>query len=347
MADGTNLAAVNHVVVLMLENRSFDHMLGYLYAGSGNVSPSGQPFEGLTGNESCPDSNGKQVGVYQITPSTPNAYFMPGADPGEGYKATNNQLWGIDNRSRAGNPGHHAGVRQGLRVHDHLGNQRQVDDRAGHHGRHDHGLLHPGGAAGDVRAGARLRGVRPLVRVGADRDDAEPRVRARGHQPGAHGRQHQDVHLPVHLRRAHQGRGQLADLRLQQAAADQGRLPGHHQRGRQPFRPVHRLPGRGRGRHAARVHLPRAELALDGQQPAPELRRGARRAAHPRHLRGAARRPRLAADAVRAHLRRARRLLRPRPAAVGRDPAGQQRRASSASASTGSASGCRRCSSRR
>ncbi len=78
----------------MLENRSFDHMLGYLYAGSGNVSPSGQPFEGLTGTESCPDGNGNQVSVYQITPSTPNAYFMPGADPGEGYKATNGQLWG-------------------------------------------------------------------------------------------------------------------------------------------------------------------------------------------------------------------------------------------------------------
>ena len=104
MADGTNLAAVNHVVVLMLENRSFDHMLGYLYAGSGNVSPSGQPFEGLTGNESCPDSTGKQVGVYQITPSTPNAYFMPGADPGEGYKATNDQLWGSDNPPAPGTP---------------------------------------------------------------------------------------------------------------------------------------------------------------------------------------------------------------------------------------------------
>ena len=29
---GTGLAAIEHVVVLMLENRSFDHMLGYLYA---------------------------------------------------------------------------------------------------------------------------------------------------------------------------------------------------------------------------------------------------------------------------------------------------------------------------
>jgi len=89
-----SLAAINHVVVLMLENRSFDHMLGYLYTAQGNVSPSGQPFEGLTGTESCPDGRGGTVSVYQITPSTPSAYFMPGGDPGEGYKATNDQLWG-------------------------------------------------------------------------------------------------------------------------------------------------------------------------------------------------------------------------------------------------------------
>ena len=93
---GAGLAGINHIVVLMLENRSFDHMLGYLYADAGNVSPSGQPFEGLTGNESNPDANGNPVSVYPITPSTPNAYFMPGADPGEGYQATNDQLWGAD-----------------------------------------------------------------------------------------------------------------------------------------------------------------------------------------------------------------------------------------------------------
>src|SRR5258708_4768150 len=99
---GAGLAAVNHVVVLMLENRSFDHMLGYLYADAGNVSPSGQPFEGLTGSESNPDANGNPVNVYQITPSTPNAYFMPGADPGEGYKATNSQLWDSVNAPAGG-----------------------------------------------------------------------------------------------------------------------------------------------------------------------------------------------------------------------------------------------------
>jgi len=100
-----NLAAINHVVVLMLENRSFDHMLGYLYSASGNVSPqTGQPFEGLTGAEQNPDGQGGTVGVYQITPATPNAYFMPGADPGEGYKATNDQLYGSITAPAANTP---------------------------------------------------------------------------------------------------------------------------------------------------------------------------------------------------------------------------------------------------
>ncbi|HEX8005388.1 MAG TPA: alkaline phosphatase family protein [Trebonia sp.] len=93
---GNGLASVEHVVVLMLENRSFDHMLGFLYTSAGNVSPSGQPYEGLTGTEANPGSSGNPVTVFQIQPSTPNAYFMPGADPGEGYQATNDQLYGSD-----------------------------------------------------------------------------------------------------------------------------------------------------------------------------------------------------------------------------------------------------------
>jgi phospholipase C len=90
----TALAGVEHLVVLMLENRSFDHMLGYLYADSGNTSPAGQPFEGLTGTESCPGSDGSPVDVYRLTPQTAEVYFSPGADPGEGYAATNDQCYG-------------------------------------------------------------------------------------------------------------------------------------------------------------------------------------------------------------------------------------------------------------
>jgi phospholipase C len=88
------LSSIENIVVLMLENRSFDHMLGLLYSASGNISPTGQPFEGLTGKESNPDSDGTAVPVFTIAASDPNAYFMPGADPGEGYTATNSQLFG-------------------------------------------------------------------------------------------------------------------------------------------------------------------------------------------------------------------------------------------------------------
>src|SRR5215469_1212549 len=49
MADSNPLGKINHVVVLMLENRSFDHLLGWLY------DPANEPpfdkippdFEGL------------------------------------------------------------------------------------------------------------------------------------------------------------------------------------------------------------------------------------------------------------------------------------------------------------
>lgn len=89
----SHLDQLEHIVVLMLENRSFDHMLGFLYTEAGNQSPSGQPYEGLTGHESNPDATGKAVPVFRITAKTPNAYLMPGADPGEGYRATNDQLF--------------------------------------------------------------------------------------------------------------------------------------------------------------------------------------------------------------------------------------------------------------
>ena len=93
-APGSGLSAIQHVVQLMLENRSFDHMLGFLYADSGNESPTGAAFEGLIGQESNPDTNGNPVKVFEIDTAKPNAYFMPGADPGEGYANTNSQLFG-------------------------------------------------------------------------------------------------------------------------------------------------------------------------------------------------------------------------------------------------------------
>jgi phospholipase C len=88
------LEQIQHVVVLMLENRSFDHMLGLLYRDRQNVSLAGQPFEGLTGHETNLDAHGTSVAAFAIDHTQPLAYFMPGADPGEGYQQTNMQLFG-------------------------------------------------------------------------------------------------------------------------------------------------------------------------------------------------------------------------------------------------------------
>jgi len=90
------LQKINHIVVLMLENRSFDMMLGFLYDDRQNVSLSGQPFEGLTGNESNLDAKGKRVPVFKIRPTQKYAYYMPGADPGEHFQDVNVQLFGTN-----------------------------------------------------------------------------------------------------------------------------------------------------------------------------------------------------------------------------------------------------------
>jgi phospholipase C len=53
IAGMTTLSAIQNIVVLMLENRSFDHMLGMLYTAQGNVSPAGQSYEGRRRHASC------------------------------------------------------------------------------------------------------------------------------------------------------------------------------------------------------------------------------------------------------------------------------------------------------
>jgi phospholipase C len=92
----SQLAKIEHIVQVMLENRSFDHMLGFLYADRGNVSLAGQPFDGLTGQEWNPDDTGRQIGVHAIQATDPHPYLMPGADPGEGFLNTNYQLFSTD-----------------------------------------------------------------------------------------------------------------------------------------------------------------------------------------------------------------------------------------------------------
>jgi len=97
------LSSIEHIVQLMLENRSFDQMLGFLYADNGNKSRTGA-FEGLTGKESNPDDAGRVVKVYRIDKTADHPYLMPGADPGEGFFNTNYQLFSTDNPAQGATP---------------------------------------------------------------------------------------------------------------------------------------------------------------------------------------------------------------------------------------------------
>src|ERR1700755_2296986 len=69
------LSKLKHLVVLMMENRSFDHMLGGLSLVMENGQKKYPGVNGLTGKESNPDSNGKLIQV------NPNAKFQSQLDP--------------------------------------------------------------------------------------------------------------------------------------------------------------------------------------------------------------------------------------------------------------------------
>ena len=98
------LGQIQHIVQLMLENRSLDHMLGYLYSASGNVSPTGAPFDGLAGKETNPDATGAPVAVFQIPATRTHPYQMPGADPAEGFLNMNLQLFSTDSPASGATP---------------------------------------------------------------------------------------------------------------------------------------------------------------------------------------------------------------------------------------------------
>ena len=68
-------AGIQHVVVLVLENQSFDRMLGYV-----TLPDPRQRLEALTGNESNPAPPDPPVKVSKTT--SPEAYVT---DPGPGH----------------------------------------------------------------------------------------------------------------------------------------------------------------------------------------------------------------------------------------------------------------------
>ncbi len=82
------MAQIDHVVVLMLENRSFDSLLGRLY-------PAGPTFDGLIGNE-VNLVNGQPVMVWTSGAGEQLDTCVPNPDPAELFTDMNEQIFGPD-----------------------------------------------------------------------------------------------------------------------------------------------------------------------------------------------------------------------------------------------------------
>lgn len=77
------LAGIEHIVVLMMENRSFDHFLGALKTDAGYAAKA--QIEGLSGTESNPAPDGTTVGAFKMENFTPE-------DPPHGWDAVHAQF---------------------------------------------------------------------------------------------------------------------------------------------------------------------------------------------------------------------------------------------------------------
>jgi phospholipase C len=89
----SNLQKIDHIVVLMLENRSFDNMLGFL----GASKDGGQRVNGVAGKQlsnPIPDYAPRPAGHRDVLIGVETVMTHPNPDPGEEYAHVNTQLFG-------------------------------------------------------------------------------------------------------------------------------------------------------------------------------------------------------------------------------------------------------------
>lgn len=95
-AHKTGLDTFDHVVVLMLENRSFDNLLGNLYPKGDPIFKEGKKFEGLQNtdiNMPVPDYALDFKQHPTVAPYRATNHHQPFPDPGEVYNHVNTQLY--------------------------------------------------------------------------------------------------------------------------------------------------------------------------------------------------------------------------------------------------------------
>ena len=92
---------IEHVVVLMLENRSFDGMLGWLYerdAPAVNIPPAkkGDAFRGLSGIDPTKFINRADDGLSSPPVRGTSGFAVPSVPPGEEFEHVNMQFFGTE-----------------------------------------------------------------------------------------------------------------------------------------------------------------------------------------------------------------------------------------------------------
>jgi phospholipase C len=290
----------------MLENRSFDHMLGFLYAAEGNVPPSGATFDGLTGKESNPDQNGNLVLVSQATSSRPSLYFLPGADPGEGYVATNSQLFGAAGPSAQPT---------------NAGFVTNYSSTLAWESRDPGWSVLPGTVAAEIMVmftPETLPVLSALARGFAVCDQWFSSVPTetlpnRAFACCATSQGHMDDKAKTFT--SPSIFGLLSNKGTSWTIYGYDSPPLTRQLLSEITEADEAHFGLFTDFQARSLQFPRAQLGIDWQQPAPQLRRCSGRTAPPRRLLRPPQRARLGEHAARDHLRRARRLLRPCPSA--------------------------------
>ncbi len=102
---------IEHVVVLMLENRSFDSMLGRLYPGNPEL-------DGLQGTESNPLQGGGEITVWNSGKFDRDSMSIPDPDPGELWNDINMQLFGLGGKPGSAPPAMNGFVNNYVRQRD-------------------------------------------------------------------------------------------------------------------------------------------------------------------------------------------------------------------------------------
>ncbi len=148
---------LQHIVVLMMENRSFDHMLGSLKAVNANIDGI-DPANAF----SNPDTQGNLVKPQALAQF--QAQLQP--DPDHHFPAVDLQIFGGD--TSAGRVANMQGF-----VKSYFNQQRDV----GHSQKIMYYFCYAR-FAGTDDAGAGVCGVQPLVCVDSGADDLQPGVRA-------------------------------------------------------------------------------------------------------------------------------------------------------------------------